>query len=79
MTKLQFKTAFNMAVNQKIELPSYYSIEVCDAIDTKKFLTLKQLACIIRAECISLYGQLLGHELDNTFNALKKYYILEGV
>jgi hypothetical protein len=76
MNKQEFKKAFAIAEKFEIDLPSYFGIEVVDAIDSKQFLTTNQLASIIRAEGFSLNGTPLGSELDNTFKAYKKYTIL---
>ena len=71
MKKSEFlKSLKNVTKGNWDNLPSYYTTEVVEALDSG-YLTEKQLMSVILAECFSLNGTLMGAEVDRCFECLK--------
>ena len=64
-----------MALDSNVDLPSYYSEQVTNAIQCGVFMP-DEVQSVIRAEVVALNGELMHKEVEQCFRALRGAKVL---
>lgn len=81
MKAAEFKKALKMAMDNTCELPGYMSKEMsvfagCALHNERLFVTLEQVAALIRGECVNMDNNLDYEQLKETQNLSKRFDII---
>jgi len=81
MKAAEFKEAVRMAMDLSVELPGYMSKEMsvmegCALHNHRLFVTLKQVASLIRGECVDFDGNFVQEGIEEIRTISKRFDII---